>query len=258
LVDDGSDLIDKNIETSGLDVEIIELRYKMGHQKAINHGLNYLIRKFPGVNAVTLDGDGEDEPADAILMAQKLLNDPSVNVVAARRLSRQNGFLFAFSSRIFRILFKRTTGYDLRSGNFLGIRGNYVPIITEFPALNNHVAASIIRYATRIEFMDFNRGSRISGKSQMNLPRLFLHAYGAFAVFADILIVRFIIFLLIFSVLTFISSGLFVAAKIFGIFKAIPGWTSLIFVQVISTIFLISSISLLILFIYMKLERSKE
>lgn len=252
LLDDGSEVVELELDFGGLDYEIIESGYKMGHQLVLNYGINYVTLKYPGINLVTLDGDGEDEPIDAISIAKRLLTEAPLNIVAARRLNRQNSFWFTLSYRIFRMLFKKTTGFDMRSGNFLGIKGSYVSTVAQLPGINNHVAASIIRYATKIEFMDFDRGSRIAGKSQMNLSKLMLHAYGAFAVFADILIARLTIFLLIFSFFTFICSVIFAIFKILGLFHALPGWTSLIFVQVISTTFVITSFSLLILFVFLK------
>jgi hypothetical protein len=254
LVDDGSDEIQQSKIQTKLEFQILELGFKAGHQSAIYRGLHFIESNFQNSNVVVLDGDGEDRPEDALIIAQKLLTQNCASIIAVRRLSRKNSILFRINYRLFRLLFKALVGVELRSGNFIGIRSDYLSFVVNFPGIENHVTASVLRFASKVEFKDFARGSRIAGKSQMNFPRLLLHAYGAFAVFADILIARLTFFLILFSLLLAFFAGGLVLAKFLGLFQALPGWTSLIFVQMVTTTISISSFSLLILFVFLRIK----
>lgn len=253
LIDDGSTQIDYQIiNETNLEVEIVEAKYKMGHQKAIFLGLNFVSEKYENLNIIILDGDGEDKPEDAITIAKMLQSGDQTQVVLARRLTRKTSLFFKISYSIFRYLFKKLVGLDLRSGNFMGIKSEYLKVLKSFPSLKSHIAGSVIRYCPNIEYVDFNRGLRIAGKSQMNLPRLALHAYGAFAVFADILIARITFILVALSISLGISGVALFFFKIFGFTDALPGWTSIILVQIASTTILLSSFALLSLFLFLK------
>lgn len=254
LVDDGSEEIQKNKIQTKLKFQILELGYKAGHQLAIYHGLCFIENSFKDSNVVVLDGDGEDRPEDSLIIAQRLLAQNGPLIIAARRLNRENSIMFKMNYRLFRLLFKGLVGFEFRSGNFIGVKRDYLPLIIKFPSIENHVTASILRYASSVDFMYFNRGARIAGKSQMNFPRLLLHAYGAFAVFADILIARLTFFLILFSFLLSLFAGGLVILKFFGLFQALPGWTSLIFVQLITTTMTVSSFSLLLLFVFLRIK----
>jgi hypothetical protein len=254
LVDDGSDEIKQGKIQTKFRFKILNLGFKSGHQSAIYHGLNFIKNNFKNFNVVVLDGDGEDKPKDSLIIAQKLLTLNGASIVAARRLSRENSILFRINYRLFRLFFRVLVGFELRSGNFIGIRGDYLPLVVKFPGIKNHVTASVLRYASKVDFLDFNRGSRIVGKSQMNFSRLLLHAYGAFAVFADILIVRVTFFLILFSLMLAIFAVGLVIANFLGLFQALPGWTSLIFIQLVTTTMSISSFSLLILFVFLRIK----
>jgi hypothetical protein len=254
LVDDGSEEIQQSKIQAKLDFQILQLGFKSGHQSAINQGLHFIDRNFKNSNVIVLDGDGEDRPEDSLIIAQRLLIQNGAFIVAARRLSRENSIADRANYRLCRLLFRALVGFELRSGNFIGIKSDYLSYVVKFPGIENHVTASILRYASKVEFVDFNRGSRIAGKSQMNFPRLLLHAYGAFAVFADILIARLTFFLILFSLLLAFFAGGLAAAKLLGLFQALPGWTSLILVQMVTTTISISSFSLLILFVFLRVK----
>jgi hypothetical protein len=125
----------------------------------------------------------------------------------------------------------------------MGIPEEKLKHVLKFPGIRLHVAAAILRYEPDISYVVFNRGSRIAGKSRMNLASLVLHAYGAFSVFSDIVITRFCLLLvMISSFLSTIVVGLFVL-KVTNVFDGIPGWTSLIVLQIGSTVAVLLSLA---------------
>lgn len=246
IVDDGSSVnqLRNGIELITQENVLIEaLNQKSGHQNAIYFGLGYIEKNFPGFNVVILDGDGEDKAADAIELASRIDSQSHSSILLATRGTRDVSKMFRIGYFFFTRLFKGFTGKNLRSGNFMGIPGDKIKHVMKFPGIRLHVAAAVVRYEPDISYIEFNRGSRIAGKSRMNLASLVLHAYGAFSVFSDIVIARFCLFLVMVSLfLSTIITGLFIL-KVTNIFDGIPGWTSLFLLQIASTVVVLLSLA---------------
>jgi hypothetical protein len=77
----------------------------------------------------------------------------------------------------------------------------------------------------------------------MNLASLTLHAYGAFSVFSDIVLARFCLFLFMVSVFLSTTVLVIIALKVTGILGGIPGWTSLVILQISATTVILLSIA---------------
>lgn len=246
VIDDGSSVDQLRIGQDLLvnkNILIRQTSYKSGHQNAIFFGLNYIEKNFANFNVVILDGDGEDKATDAIELAQRINSQANPSVILATRGTRDVGTGFRVGYFFFTRLFKRLTGKNLRSGNFMAIPAGKVSNVLNFPGIRLHIAAAIVRYEPDVSFIEFNRGSRIAGTSRMNLASLTLHAYGAFSVFSDVVLARFCLFL--FMVSLFLSSIVvsIIVLKVTNVFGGIPGWTSLFILQISATIAVLLSIA---------------
>ena len=258
LVDDGSQgesVIDQNrILAEFPEVEILQLESRLGHQSAIYYGLHYVATTYKNTNVVILDGDGEDRPIDAIDLANRLLTS-NKSVIIARRLSRDVGAGFMIGYRVFVWAFRRFVGFDFRSGNFMAISSEYLRVVLDFYGIKNQVAASVVRYSSNIAFQEYNRGSRIAGKSKMNFSNLTLHGYGAFSVYADILLARVCLLLFTFSSFVFAVILLLTALRLFDLVHFMTGWTSNILIQLLSLILILTSNSILVLLLLLKIDK---
>ena len=246
VIDDGSSAQQLRIGRDLLDhknVLIETTSYKSGHQNAIFFGLSQIEKRFPGFNVVILDGDGEDKAIDAIELAHRIDSQSDSFVILATRGTRDVGTSFRIGYFFYTLLFKRLTGKNLRSGNFMAIPESKVKNVLNFPGIRLHIAAAIVRYEPDVTYIEFNRGSRIAGNSRMNLASLTLHAYGAFSVFSDVVLARFCLFLfMVSSLLSAVVIGVF-ALKVTNVFGGIPGWTSLFILQISATIAVLLSIA---------------
>ena len=255
LVDDGSQL--EEIEYSSQKfrlnskVEILELNQRTGHQNAIFVGLQHASKKYSDFDVVIMDADGEDKPEDALTIAKLLENE---QVVMAKRGSRKSSFTFKIGYFLYLNLFKRLVGIEFKSGNFLGISSSYIPIILTIPTLRKHVAASIMRRGVNIRYLEFDRAPRIDGTSRMNFAGLVLHAYGAFSVFSDTILVRLCFFF--FGIISFLIPviSLLGILKLTGELNAIPGWTSIIFVQLLAMLLNLFAVSIIGLLLLLRIE----
>jgi len=258
LVDDGSESQSIPKQNQILNefpcVEILRLESRLGHQTAIYLGLRHVATSYNNTNVVILDGDGEDRPVDAIDIANQLIATKR-SVICARRLSRDVGTGFRVGYRIFTWAFRRLVGFDFRSGNFMGISSEYLKVVLGFSGIRNHVAAAVVRYSSNIAFVEYNRGSRITGKSKMNFSNLTLHGYGAFSVYADILLARICLTLFTFSTMVAMLVILIAGLRLFDVVNFMTGWTSNILLQMISLILVLTSNSVLILLLLLKIEK---
>ena len=258
LVDDGSD--NESITKQCLilnefpNVEILRLESRLGHQSAIYLGLQHVATSFENTNVVILDGDGEDRPIDALDLANHLIVSKK-SVICARRLSRDVGTRFRVGYRIFTWVFRRLVGFDFRSGNFMAISSEYLNVVLGFSGIRNHVAAAVVRYSSNIAFMEYDRGSRFAGKSKMNFSNLTLHGYGAFSVYADILLARICLGLFAFSAIVSVLVILIAGLRLFGIGHFMTGWTSTILLQMVSLIVILTTNSILILLLLLKVDK---
>jgi hypothetical protein len=240
VVDDGSNAISRahalKLKDSVINFEVLFLTRRNGHQKAIVEGLRFIVENYAGWNVVIMDGDGEDSPLDALTLGGLMSNSTDANVICARRGKRFAGKAFGIGYSLYVFLFKKFVGFDFRSGNFMCISSQYLPEVLKFPGIKNHFAASVVRYSLGLEYETFDRARRIAGNSKMSISNLTIHAYGAFAVYADMLIARILILVSLLTAIFGVVVAIGITLKIFGLVEFSPGWISIILVQVISTV----------------------
>lgn len=238
LINDCSKQPFPDIRLENINTYLIENKWSRGHQESIVEGLRYCAEYMPTNHIVVMDGDGEDLVEDITKLLLELAENPMTQVICARRGKRDVSTKFTLGYFAFRMLFRFLTGKNIQTGNFMVIRNNSIETIMMFPNLSTNLAASVMRYSQATLLVRLDRGSRFFGQSKMKTTRLILHGYSAIAVFADIALSRMILL----STLSLIGSIfilLFVLIlKVLGLLQAIPGWTSIILLQVV-TLFLV-------------------
>jgi hypothetical protein len=198
IVDDGSDQQPEGALTSlqtttisGLD--ILHLRSNLGHQRAIAVGLAYTEASLPCNAVVVLDGDGEDRPEDIDRLLKTLEAVQGRAVVFAERTRRSEGLLFASLYWLYRTVHWLLTGERVRVGNFAAIPSAILARLVVVSALWNHFAAAVFHARIPYTTVPTSRGTRYSGRSQMNFVALVTHGLSAMSVFGDRIGVRLLV-----------------------------------------------------------------
>ena len=95
VVDDGSSSSPpvETIFRSNWSWHLIRLGCNLGHQRAICVGLSAIISGSAQDVVIVMDSDGEDDPGNAVVLADALRSGPS-DIVAAQRASRSEGTRF--------------------------------------------------------------------------------------------------------------------------------------------------------------------
>jgi glycosyltransferase involved in cell wall biosynthesis len=160
-----------------LEAEIPQLRVlaharNAGQSRAIRSGL----LAARGEVIVTLDGDGQNDPADGPKLADALLaGPPDLGLVGGERVKRQDSFAKRIGSRIGNGVRKRLlrdacndTGCGLKA-----IRRDVFLRLPYFDHMHRYLPALMIREGYRSEFLPVNHRHRQTGRSKYtNLGRL--------------------------------------------------------------------------------------
>lgn len=228
LVDDGSpDGPDgwKPFEPESLiRIDVLRLFKNLGHQRAICSGICYIHDHVACDAVLVMDSDGEDRAEDA----PRLIDDlrlSSFDVVFAERRRRFESYPFRAGYSAFRILHRILTGIPVRVGNFSVIMAAAIPRLVCMPELWSHYAGAVFKSKLRFGCVPMDRGSRIHGKSHMNLSSLVAHGLAGIASFYETVAARILLangFGLFFLALLFLT---IVGIKLFSNL-AIPGWTT--------------------------------
>ena len=211
----------KNIEN----VEILQLRRNIGHQRAIAIGLTFIYERRACDAVLVMDADGEDRPEDVPKLLKMFKANSGQKVVFAHRLRRSEGLLFSFCYHLYRLLHYILTGIPVRVGNFSVVPFTRLSTLAVVSELWNHYAAAIFRARIPFETVPTARGYRLSGGSKMNFVKLVTHGLSAISVFGEIMGTRVLIFVFI---VTLLLTSLLFAIFLVRFFTdlAIPGWAT--------------------------------
>lgn len=173
LVDDGSSdsTVTKMKELSDSRTKIIVFNRNYGQTTAMAAGID----ASNGELIATIDGDLQNDPTDIPLMIKRLEED-DVDVVAGRRLKRQDGmFLRKIPSKIANYIIRRSTGVYLNDyGCTLKVfKSKVAKNLGLYGELHRFIPVLAKMYGAKIVEMDVKHHARIHGVSKYGLGRTF-------------------------------------------------------------------------------------
>jgi glycosyltransferase involved in cell wall biosynthesis len=172
------------------EVEMLQLRRNVGHQRAIAIGLSHTEAAIPCNAVVVMDGDGEDRPDEVPRLVDALERGDGRRIIFAERLRRSEGLLFAAMYALYRWLHVLLTGERVRFGNFSAIPASVLGRLVAMSDLWNHYAAAVIKSRVPYGTIVTTRGVRYAGSTKMNYVALVTHGLSAMSVFGDWIGVR--------------------------------------------------------------------
>jgi hypothetical protein len=175
------------------DVTVLTPPFGLGHQRAIVFGLRYIA---PDVGAddvvVTMDSDGEDQPADLPRLVDAL-STSSAALVLAQRTKRSEPLGFRAMYVCFRLVFRVLTGRTIRSGNFAAQRGNSLVTTIDHPSFDLCYSATLLALRRSTVTVPCARGHRFAGTSRMNRYALVAHGMRMLLPFSENIAVRMLV-----------------------------------------------------------------
>jgi len=223
IVDDCSSIPCDVNRFSAYKLEIIRLWRNVSHQKAIALGLSYLTKERTFDYLLVMDSDGEDRPEDMERLYEACVR--TNQIVFAKRAKRSEGPIFRVGYLVYKALFGLLTGKVIEFGNFSILPFDQAKKLAYVSEIWNHFPGGVIRSKLSYNSIPIIRGTRLAGKSKMNLVSLILHGLSAISVYLDTVAVRIVISSLVLVVLS-ILVALVVSIIRLTTSYASPGWAT--------------------------------
>lgn len=194
---------------------------------------------------VTAFGADLQEPEFVFLKFLEILSNPNKHIALGARRTRNDPFFLQKASEVYWFLFTKIISPDLPRGGFdvCALSNEAKKILCSMDEKNTNITAQIDWLGYSREFVYFDRLPRKSGKSSWKISRkikLFMDSFYGFTELP-------VIFLLICSGLGIIFSSSFAmlvfVSWLFGN-VSIPGYVSIILLQVLSTNLILFALSL--------------
>tara|TARA_B100001057_G_C22845791_1_gene948996 strand:- start:738 stop:1607 length:870 start_codon:yes stop_codon:yes gene_type:complete len=163
-------------------LEILNMIENRGHARCNAFGIRYVLENKEFNNLILMDGDGEDRPEEIISLVDKIINTPTISVVA-KRVQRSEGPLFQSLYKIHKLITFIFTGKNMNFGNYSILTKKDVEKIYSKASLWSSFSGTVKKNINPLNEINSIRGLRYFGPSQMSLFKLLIHSFSIIAVF---------------------------------------------------------------------------
>lgn len=177
--------------------QVINMKENKGHARCNAAGLKYINEKEDFDYVIPMDGDGEDRPEEIRLLIDKAKEYPDM-VITGDRIGRSEGLIFKFCYLIHKYLTYVFAGQTIKFGNYTCLPKSTVVKMTEEAATWSSFSGSLSKIVKDRISIPSIRGLRYFGPSKMSFMNLLKHSLSIIAVFKTTLLIRSIIFLVVY------------------------------------------------------------
>ena len=178
-------------------IQIMNMKENKGHARCNAAGLKHINEKEDFDYIIPMDGDGEDRPEELGLLIKKIKDYPDT-VVTADRVKRSEGFIFKFCYLAHKYLVFIFTGQTIKYGNYTCLPKSAVNVMVNEPATWSSFSGSLAKIVKDRKSIPSERGTRYFGPSKMKFINLLKHSLSIIAVFKTTLLIRSILFLIVY------------------------------------------------------------
>ena len=181
-------------------IKMINMKENQGHARCIATGLKYIFEKNEFDYLIPMDGDGEDRPEEISKFVEFLKYDSSKPIVG-ERIKRSEGLIFKLSYILHKLITYVFTGHSIKFGNYTCLPKSTVEKMINDKATWSSFSGSLAKLEKNRSTIPSIRGPRYFGPSKMSFYNLIKHSLSIIAVFKINVIIRSILFFLIYFVL---------------------------------------------------------
>ena len=200
IVDDAStearpkiNLNSNNIES----IQVVNMKENRGHARCIATGLKFIFENKEFDYVIPMDGDGEDRPEEIKQFIDNLEYHPD-KVIVGERIKRSENIIFKFCYGVHKLLTLTFTGQSIKFGNYTCLPKSIVEKMINEKATWSSFSGSLAKVAKDRASVPSERGSRYFDPSKMSFMNLVKHSLSIIAVFKINVLIRSILFLLIY------------------------------------------------------------
>ena len=190
-----------NIDISNTDkinsIKIINMKHNQGHARCIATGLKYIFEKEEFDYIIPMDGDGEDRPQE-ISKFIEFFNYDNTKPIVGERIKRSEGLVFKISYTIHKLVTFIFTGHSIKFGNYTCLPKSTVEKMINEKATWSSFSGALVKLEKNRSTIPSIRGERYFGPSKMSFFNLIKHSLSIIAVFKVNVIIRSILFFLIY------------------------------------------------------------
>ena len=188
-----SALNNENIQS----IKIINMNENRGHARCIATGLKHIFEKEEFDYVIPMDGDGEDRPEE-IKNFVEYLKYSSDKPIVGERVKRSEGLIFKVCYSIHKILTFAFTGQSIKFGNYTCLPKSTVEKMIKDKASWSSFSGALTKLEKDRSVVPSIRGSRYFGPSKMSFKNLLIHSLSIISVFKISVLIRSILFLLVY------------------------------------------------------------
>jgi glycosyltransferase involved in cell wall biosynthesis len=253
-VDGSEEEIRKNSDNNFFQWRIVKLSRNFGVGPALMAG-------FDTSNACIVAAFGADqqEPKELFEEFVQILGNPNVHIALGVRRTRQDDYLTQFFAKIYWFLYKKLISPELPRGGFdvCAFSAESRAVLTSLKEKNTNITAQIDWIGFERIYVYFDRQRRSQGKSKWKFSRKVKLFFDSFYGFTDLPIRIMQIFsALSVMALTALALISFIAWTL-GLIN-IPGYLTIIFLQIFTANFLILAISITAGYVTRSFDNSKN
>ena len=190
-----------NIDVSNIDkinsIKIINIKNNQGHARCIATGLKYIFDNEEFDYIIPMDGDGEDRPQEISKFIEFFKYDDT-NPIVGERIKRSEGLVFKISYTIHKLVTFIFTGHSIKFGNYTCLPKSTVEKMINEKATWSSFSGALAKLEKNRSTIPSIRGERYFGPSKMSFFNLIKHSLSIIAVFKINVIIRSILFFLIY------------------------------------------------------------
>ena len=205
LVDDASTISNPTFEEKFhkiQSIKLIKMRENRGHARCNAAGLKYIFENEEFDYVIPMDGDGEDRPEEIKNFVDNL-NSSDGKAIVGERIKRSEGLFFKTCYFIHKIITYAFTGKSIRYGNYTCLPKSVIHKMINEKATWSSFSGSLTKVTNNRLSIPSERGSRYFGPSKMSFKNLLIHSLSIISVFKYNVLIRSILFLLVYFFIIF-------------------------------------------------------
>ena len=178
-------------------IKIINMKENRGHARCNAAGLKHIFENEEFDYVIPMDGDGEDRPEEIRQLVDNLNYHPDKPIVG-ERIKRSEGIFFKFCYFVHKIITSTFTGQSIKYGNYTCLPKSTVEKMINEKATWSSFSGSLAKVEKNRATIPSERGTRYFGPSKMSFKNLLIHSLSIVSVFKTNVLIRSILFLLVY------------------------------------------------------------
>ncbi len=178
-------------------IKIINMKENRGHARCNATGLKHIFENEEFDYVIPMDGDGEDRPEEIKQLIDNLNYHPDKPIVG-ERIKRSEGIFFKFCYFVHKIITSTFTGQSIKYGNYTCLPKSIVEKMINEKATWSSFSGALAKVAKDRATIPSERGTRYFGPSKMSFKNLLIHSLSIISVFKINVLIRSILFVLVY------------------------------------------------------------